>query len=374
MTPNPDKRGPSHAGNKNDPSARVPASGMIVREKNPVNLEMPFGEIADFITPVERFYVRCHHPIPEIDADAWRLKIGGDVESPIELSYAELAEMATRTITVTMECAGNGRVFLEPQRDGAQWEAGAVGNAEWTGVPLSDLLARAGVGDAAREVILQGADEGEIKQPPRPSGKIHYARSLPLAKANEDVLIALRMNGEELTPAHGFPARAIVPGWYGMAAVKWLTGIIATREPFHGYYQTIDYAYWEREATSPVLKPVREMRVKAQIARPEYAESVRAGQPYRVHGAAWTTGALITRVEVSTDGGTTWNDARLLGEPLRNAWRLWEYEWDVPAAPGKAVLMARATDSEGCTQPATHDDDRGSYLVHHWLPIEVGIR
>jgi DMSO/TMAO reductase YedYZ molybdopterin-dependent catalytic subunit len=282
--------------------------------------------------------------------------------------------METRTVTVTMECAGNGRVFLEPQRDGAQWETGAVGNAEWTGVPLSALLERARVHDSAREVILQGADQGEIKEPPRPSGTIHYARSLPLSKANEDVLIALRMNGEKLTPAHGFPARAIVPGWYGMAAVKWLTEIFATSEPFQGYYQTIDYAYWKRGSASPVLTPVREMQVKAQIARPEFAESVRAGQPYRVHGAAWTTGAVITKVEVSTDGGGTWNDARLLGEPVPNAWRLWEYEWAVPATPGKTVLMARATDSAGRVQPEHHDDDRGSYLIHHRLPIEVIIR
>lgn len=350
------------------------SGGMIVREKEPVNLEMPFGSLDDFITPVERFYVRCHHPIPEIDAEAWRLKIEGDVENPLELSYAELAEMETRTITVTMECAGNGRAFLEPQRAGAQWEGGAVGNAEWTGVPLAALLARAGVRDSTREVILQGADQGEIKEPPRPSGMIHYARSLPLQKANEDVLLALEMNGEKLTPTHGFPLRAVVPGWYGMAAVKWLTRIAASSEPYHGYYQTIDYAYWERGSTTPTLLPIREMRVKAQIARPEYAEAVRAGQSYRVHGAAWTTEAEITKVEVSTDEGETWKAARLLGESVRNAWRLWEYDWAVPATPGKAVLMARATDSEGRTQPEKHHDDRGSYLIHHWLPIEVLIR
>ncbi len=350
------------------------SGGMIVREKNPVNLEMPFGSHDDFITPVDRFYVRCHHPIPEIDVETWRLKIKGDVENPLELSYAELAEMETRTITVTMECAGNGRAFLEPQRAGAQWEGGAVGNAEWTGVPLAAVLARAGVHDSACEVILQGADQGEIREPPRPSGKIHYARSLPMKKAMDDVLLAYRMNGEELTPEHGFPLRAVAPGWYGMAAVKWLTRIVASKEPYHGYYQTIDYAYWERGSTTPTLLPITEMRVKAQIARPEYAEAVRAGRPYRVYGAAWTTDAEITRVEVSTDGGTRWSDAHLLGEPLRRAWRLWEYHWAVPATPGKVVLMARATDSEGRTQPAEHHDDRGSYLIHHWLPIEVFIR
>ena len=350
------------------------SGGMIVREKEPVNLEMPFGSLDAFITPVERFYVRCHHPIPAIDAEAWRLKIEGDVQNMLELSYAELAKMEMRTITVTMECAGNGRAFLEPQRDGAQWAGGAVGNAEWTGVPLAALLARARVRDSAREVILQGADQGEIKEPPRPAGKIHYSRSLPLPKAYEDVVLALMMNGEKLTPAHGFPLRAVVPGWYGMAAVKWLTRIAVSREAYHGYYQTIDYSYWERGLSAPTLLPITEMRVKAQIARPEFAEAVCAGQPYRVHGAAWTTEAEITRVELSADEGATWSDARLLSESLRNAWRLWEYDWTVPTAPGKAVLMARATDSEGRTQPAEHHDDRGSYLIHHWLPIEVTVR
>ena len=248
------------------------------------------------------------------------------------------------------------------------------GQCGMEGVPLSDLLARAGVRDSTREVILQGADQGEIKEAPRPSGKIHYARSLPLTKANQDVLLAIEMNGEKLTPAHGFPLRAVVPGWYGMAAVKWLTRIIATSEPYHGYYQTIDYAYWERGSASPTLLPITAMRVKAQIARPEYAEAVRAGQSYRVHGAAWTTEAEITNVEVSTDEGGTWKTARLLGNSLRNAWRLWEYDWAVPATPGKTVLMARAVDSEGGTQPPEHHDDRGSYLIHHWLPVEVYIR
>ncbi len=347
---------------------------MIVREKEPVNLEMPFGSLNSFLTPVERFYVRCHHPIPKIDLGTWRLQIEGDVDEPFALTFDELRAMETRTITTTMECAGNGRTFLTPQRDGAQWEGGAVGTAEWTGVPLSALLQRAGVRSSVRDVILEGADEGEIKEPPRPAGKIHYSRSLPLSKAKDDVLLAFQMNGEDLTAEHGFPLRAVVPGWYAMAAVKWLTRIVASTEPYSGYYQTIDYAYWERGSSAPTLVPITEMRVKSQIARPEFAEAVRAGEPYRVHGAAWTTEAEITRVEISTDGGTAWNEARLLGDSLRNAWRIWEYQWAVPSTPGKVILMARATDSEGRTQPPEHHDDRGSYLIHHWLPIEVLIQ
>ncbi len=242
------------------------------------------------------------------------------------------------------------------------------------GVPLAAVLDRAGLNSGVCEVILEGADEGQIKEPPRPAGKIFYSRSLPLAKAMDDVLLAYEMNGEPLTAAHGFPLRAVVPGWYGMAAVKWLTQIIATCQPYHGYFQSIDYAYWERGSSAPSLVPITVGRVKSQSARPEFAETVPAGQPYRVHGAAWSSNAEIVRVEVSTDSGATWHDAQLCGEALRNAWRLWEYEWKVPVTPGTTVVISRATDSEGRTQPAEHHDDRGSYIIHHWLPIEVVIR
>ena len=207
--------------------------------------------------------------------------------------------MESVTIPVTLECAGNGRAFLSAAK-GAQWERGAVSNAEWTGVRLNDVLRRAGLKDSARELIFEGADKGEIKESPRPAGKIHYARSMPVEKATDDVLLAFKMNGEDLTPEHGAPVRVIVPGWYGMASVKWLTRIIASAEPFNGYYQTIDYAYWERRRNSPTLVPITEMQVKAQIALPGFADAVRAGQTYRVTGAAWTTEADITKVEIST--------------------------------------------------------------------------
>ena len=147
----------------------------------------------------------------------------------------------------TLECAGNSRVFLVPKVKGTQWELGAVGNAEWTGVSLGELLRQAGVKSGAIEVILEGADSGAIAEPPRPAGKIHFARSIPLGKAMDDVLLAFRMNGQPLAPAHGFPLRAIVPGWYGMAAVKWLQRVVVTDRPFNGYYQTVDYAFWKKD-------------------------------------------------------------------------------------------------------------------------------
>jgi DMSO/TMAO reductase YedYZ molybdopterin-dependent catalytic subunit len=347
---------------------------MIVHEREPLNFEMPFGSLDGFITPVGRFFLRSHFSIPQIDVKTWRLKIEGEVEKPFELTYGELRGMESRTIAVTMECAGNGRAFLTPPASGAQWELGAVSNAEWTGVLLADVLRRAGLNHSVREVIFEGADRGEIKDPQGPAGKIHYARSMPLEKANEDVLLAFKMNGEELTPAHGAPLRVIVPGWYGMASVKWLTRIIASAQPFNGYYQTIDYAYWERGPSAPTLVPITGMQVKAQIARPGFAEVVSAGKTFQVRGAAWTSQAEITKVEISTDCGKTWHNTHLLGEPIRNAWRLWEYDWKVPAKPGKATLMVRATDSEGRTQPTERDEDRRSYIVNHILPIEVDVR
>jgi DMSO/TMAO reductase YedYZ molybdopterin-dependent catalytic subunit len=275
------------------------------------------------------------------------------------------------TIPATLECAGNGRVFLVPKVKGVQWELGAVGNAEWTGVSLGELLPRAGVKDGALEVILEGADAGAISEPPKPAGKIHYARSIPLGKASEDVLLALEMNGESLTPSHGFPLRAIVPGWYGMAAVKWLQRIIVTDQPYNGYYQTVDYAFWKRDAAGPRLVPITQMQVKASIARPGMNEVISAGTTYKVQGAAWTGDAEIVKVELSTDGGTNWHLASLGEERAKNSWRLWEWDWTTTKVAGRHVLMARATDSRGRTQPMEHDSDRGTYQVNHCLPIEV---
>src|SRR5436190_6985386 len=334
-------------------------SDLIVREQDPLNLEMPFSSLDGFITPNESFYVRCHFPIPEISASDWRLRIEGEVEAPFELSYDELRAMESRTITATLECAGNNRIFLEPKVKGVQWGLGAVGNAKWTGVPLAAVLERAKGKTGAIEVILDGADEGQVDKTPTPSGKISFSRSLPLNKARADVLLAYEMNGEKLSAAHGFPLRAIVPGWYAMASVKWLRRIIVTNKPFNGFYQLLDYSFWDRSGPLPTLAPLAEQQTKAEIARPENGETVAANSAYRVHGAAWSGTAEITRVEVSVDSGQRWEDARLLGDPVANAWRLWEYDWRTPSA-GRCTVIARATDSRGFAQPADRSGDRGT--------------
>lgn len=355
---------------------RSAPAGLIIRERQPVNLESSFAAIDGPMTPTQAFYVRNHFAMPQQNLATWRLRVEGEVERRLELSYDDVLKLPSRTQIVTLECAGNGRVYLAPKAGGVQWQLGAVGTAEWTGVPLAALLDRAGIASQAVEVLLEGDDEGEPSNEPRPAGKIHFARSLPLAKAREDVLLAYRMNGEQLTPAHGFPLRAVVPGWYGMASVKWLSRIVVTDRPLNGYYQSTDYAYWRREAGLPAIRtPIAEMRVKAQIARPALGEPVHAGSLCRIFGAAWTgPDAEVARVAVSTDGGKTSQEARLLGEAIRGVWRLWEYAWRVPAQPGLAVLSARATDSKGRQQPLEHQRDSGGYMIHHVLPVDVEIR
>jgi DMSO/TMAO reductase YedYZ molybdopterin-dependent catalytic subunit len=350
------------------------SDNLIVRDPDPLNLEMPFSSLSGFITPNESFYVRCHFPIPEISAENWSLKIEGEVAAPFELSYDELLGMESRTIAATLECAGNNRMFLEPKVKGVQWDLGAVGNASWTGVPLAAVLERAKPKSGAVEAVLEGADEGEVDKTPKPVGKISFSRSLPLSKARADVLLAYEMNGEKLSATHGFPLRAIVPGWYAMASVKWLRRIIVTDKPFNGFYQSLDYSYWDRSGPLPTLAPLAEQQTKAEIARPENGETIAANSTYRVHGAAWSGTAEITRVELSFDSGRTWQDAKLLGELVKNAWRLWEYEWRTPANPGRHTIFARATDSRSFLQPADRNGDRGTYMINHLLPIGVEVR
>jgi len=345
----------------------------IVRSEEPLNLEMPFENLDGFITPTKSFYVRTHFPIPKIDKNRWRLRVEGEVERPFEINYGELIKLESQKIPVTLECAGNNRNFLDPKVKGVQWGLGAVGNAEWTGVPLSILLDRAGIKPSAREIILEGADRGKLEDPKSPAGEIKFSRSIPLEKAR-DVLLAYKMNDVDLPAEHGFPVRAIVPGWYAMASIKWLQRIAVTDKPFNGYYQTLDYAFWERRGGNAELVALSEMQIKAEIAEPREGETVSANSNVRVHGAAWTGNGEIAKVEISSDDGATWNEAKLLGESKPNAWRLWEFNWKTPARPGKVTLIARATDSEGRTQPIERDPDRGTYMINHLLPITVEVK
>lgn len=345
--------------------------GTIVRQYEPRNQESPFSGLDGPITPTERFFVRSHFPTPRIDPAGYRLKVEGRVRQPLELSLDDLAGLPGSSMTALLECAGNGRVFLSPRADGLLWGGGAVGVAEWRGALLRTVLEHAGIAPDAVEVILEGADEGQTAAEPRTPGVIRYARSVPLAKATSDVLLATEMNGRPLTPEHGWPLRAVVPGWYGMASVKWLSRIVAVDRPFGGFYQTLDYAYFERRDGQPSLVPVTEVQVKSQIARPSWGESLERGSDYAVRGAAWSGGTNIAKVEISADGGATWAEAELEEEGSEWTWRLWKYTWRVPGEPGPRRLMARATDGLGHMQPSTRDIDRRSYMINHVIPVEV---
>ncbi len=346
-------------------------NGRILRSEEPINLEAPFANLDDFITPTESFYVRTHFPIPSIDRTKWRLKIEGEVNHPFEIGYDDLIEMSAKTIPATLECAGNNRIFLEPKVKGVQWELGAVGTAEWTGVPLTEILKKAEPKQSALEVILEGSDHGKLEDPKAPAGEIRFARSLPFAKATDDVLLAYRMNGEELLPEHGFPVRAIVPGWYAMASIKWMERIVVTAKPFQGYYQTLDYAYWKRRDDLDELTPLSRMTLKAEISQPANDSTVPPGGKVSIRGAAW--GGNVQKVEVSVDAGKTWQAAEFLDEHRPHAWRRWEMDWITPKAEGTATLMARAIDDKGETQPTQRDQTLGTYMVHHLLPINVRI-
>jgi DMSO/TMAO reductase YedYZ molybdopterin-dependent catalytic subunit len=348
--------------------------GMIVRMAEPENLEFPFATLNDFITPNEQFFVRSHFAVPKIDVPTWKLSVEGAVKQKLTLSLDDLLKMPSRKLTATLECAGNGRVFLKPAVPGLQWGQGAVGNAEWSGIPLAALLEKAGLANNVVDVILEGADKGQVNTDPKSPGPIAFARSIPIDKAKSDsVLLATHMNGKPLNLSHGAPLRAIVGGWYGMASVKWLTRIVVTDKAYGGFWQTLDYSYWERKDGLHAIVPIRGNEVKSAIARPSLSEVIPAGKDYRVFGAAWAGEAAVARVEVSTDAGKTWNEAKLLDSAKPLTWALWEYTWNKPQA-GPARLMVRATDKNGRTQQTERDIDRRSYMINHLVPVDVTVR
>ena len=241
-------------------------------------------------------------------------------------------------------------------------------------MPLAAVLDRAGVRGAAVEVVLEGADAGEIRDEPKSPGKISFVRSLPLEKARKpEVLLAHKMNGEDLPAAHGFPVRAVVPGWYGMASVKWLTRIVVTDRPFQGYFQSLSYTSFERVNGLPSMVPVRELEVKSEVARP----AARGGGRRRGR-LPGPRGGLDRGVGGGEGGGQhrrrqDWAEARLLGEATPFAWRLWEHAWSA-AEKGRTTVTARATDKKGRTQAEKHDPDRRAYRISHVLPVEVEVR
>jgi DMSO/TMAO reductase YedYZ molybdopterin-dependent catalytic subunit len=316
------------------------------------NHSMPLEMLRHDVTPAGLHYLLIHFDVPFTDGAGWQVEVGGHVREPLTLDLKTIRSLPAVTHRVVMECAGNGRARLEPRPLSQPWLEGAVGNAEWTGTPLAAVLDQAGVLDGAVEVVLTGADRGV-----QDDVEHDYERSVPIAEAmRPEVLLAYEMNGDPLLPQHGFPIRVIVPGWYGMTSVKWLSRITVVTEPFQGYQQAIAYRFTTSEDDPG--RPVTRMRPRSLMVPPgipDFFSRVRrlGAGPCTLHGRAWSGRGPIERVEVSTDGGANWADAQQTPPAGPHAWTGWSYEWD--AAPGSHELCSRATDATGTTQPLEPD-------------------
>ena len=329
------------------------------------NHGMPLEALRHEITPIGLHYLLTHYDIPVVDPAAWRLTVDGLVDRPLRLTLDELQAREAVTMAVTMECAGNGRAYLEPHVVSQPWITEAIGTMEWTGVPVSALLGEAGIqGDV---VVFTGLDrgvEGGVEQ--------DYARSLSPADC-DGALLAYACNGEPLPPQHGFPLRLIVPGWYGMTSVKWLTRISVQDAPFEGYQMITGYRL-KRDEDDPGT-PITRIEPRSLMTPPGIPDFMTrkrflATGPVLLQGRAWSGWGPIERVQVGVDGD--WRDAELGEPPGPSAWTPWSIEWDAPG--GDHDLSARAHDATGRSQPDAPPWNVGGYANNAIQRIPVTVR
>jgi sulfite oxidase len=321
---------------------------LVIRNARPLDAESPVKALTTFETENDLFFVRSHHALlPTEVSTPWTLTIDGEVARPVTLHLEDIRRMRAEHRSATIECAGNGRGRLElPTTSGVQWGLGAVSTATWTGVPLAALLERAGVQASARHFWMEAADRTPLPTAPA------FLRSIPRETALGDALVAYEMNGRPLPLLHGGPLRLVVPRWYGMASTKWLTHVHARAAESDNHFMARGYRYADGSA-------VDLMRVKSLITAPLDGERVGAGTS-RVTGVAWTGTGTVERVEISSDGGRTWQQARFTSEPRPGTWRLWEADAAIPSA-GEQRVRARATDTAGHTQPEHAAPNPGGY-------------
>ncbi|WP_397560940.1 sulfite oxidase [Spongiactinospora sp. 9N601] len=342
-----------------------PVSGGIVKPLPPewfvahdTNAETRWEALAGtgYHVPNDRFFVRNHTATPLIDVAGWRLRVHGRaLRAPRTFDYAELRAMPQVTVEAAVECAGNGRAFFASQQGtptpGTPWRLGGIGVARWGGVPLADVLRSAGLTSRAVDVLGTGLDADYI------CGGVNHGRvrrPLPIAKAMDDVLLALDMNGEPLPPDHGFPARLIVPSWIGVASIKWLGEIEVSDEPIRTPWNTVFYRMprWGPPLTTQVPKSAFELPWDAALP---------AGRELELRGRSWSGNGRVERVEISVDGGASWERATLHGPRPAAGWARWRYTWR-PPGPGGYTLLARATDETGTTQPLRVPFNADGYL------------
>jgi DMSO/TMAO reductase YedYZ molybdopterin-dependent catalytic subunit len=331
---------------------------LIYLSREPLNAETPLHRQVGTLTSTSRHYVRDHFAIPQAPQ---RLTVDGAVRTPLQLTIDDVRSLPPRSLVVTLECAGNGRAFLDPPVAGEQWRIGAVSTAEWTGVSLRAVLQMAAPLASAVEVLCVGADAGT---PADVGARIGFERSLPIADAlRDDVLVAYAMNGNELPPEHGAPLRLVVPGWYGMASVKWLARLSLLERRFDGFFQAKRYVIGDQ--------PLREIDPRALITWPREQERLAAG-PFVARGYAWSGRGDLARVEVSADDGRHWQEARVAAGLSPYAWR----EWHCVVAPrssGQMVLLARAVTTDGATQPLDEVRNALGYANNAARPVRIEI-
>ena len=335
---------------------------MIVHNDRPEDLESPVSYLNQWLTPVDSFFVRQHLPRPTIDEGSFQLTITGRVSKELTLTLADLRKLRQYTVPAVLECTGNARSFFSPRVAGVQWGRGAIGNAEWTGPRLADVLKLAGGDMNAGYVTANGADNGVAKTP-------DFIRSLAMRKALDPAtLLALQMNGEPLPALHGFPLRLIVPGWDGTSWVKWVNYLSVDDQPNTGFYMNPAYRFPKHPvppgtAANPAdLEVIEAMPVKSYITGHSDGQKIPLS-PATLRGIAWAGEERVTKVEVSTDAGLTWMPAQLEGKDLPFTWKLWSAEWR-PPQPGYYSVLARATDSKGRTQPLVATWNPSGYLFN----------
>ncbi|HEX5082285.1 MAG TPA: molybdopterin-dependent oxidoreductase [Blastocatellia bacterium] len=345
---------------------------LIVRSIRPEDLETPISLLNTWITPNNLFYVRHHLYAANVDVNEWKLTVGGEVQNPITLTLDELKRLPKHTVTVTLECAGNGRAFSVPPVPGIQWERGAVGTARFVGARLTDVLNKAGVKPSGQYVAFNGAD--------KPMGKMpDFIRNVPIKKAlDPDTILAYEMNGEAIPILHGFPLRLIVPGWEGAYSVKWVTDIQVIDKEFDGFFVKTAYRFPNRPAPPGAavdpkdMAPLTGLVVKSFINSPIDGATVAPG-PVRLSGFAWAGESNILKVDVSMDNGSSWRPAKLGRERERYAWQSFEYEFNI-TKPGSYFLMSRATDDKGRVQPIVPIWNPGGYLWNVIDKVRIDVK
>jgi len=351
------------------------ARELNIRSQDPLCASASLSDLDDELTPTRHFFIRNHFAIPRLDPSSWALSVWGEVERPFMLRYEDLKGLPSKEVVCLLECAGNSRSTMQPPAEGVPWDHGAVGTARWRGVPVAAVLEQASLRPNATNVLFEGADFGKERTAPGVLAPTEgtYAMSLPLEKAlHPDTVLAYEMNGESLPAEHGYPVRLLVPGWYGMASVKWLVNIRVLSQPFRGFHENDYYVFVaEGESDTPIGQRVTTIRVKSLITWPGRGGLIPTGT-HRIRGVAWSGQGAISQVEVSTDNGRRWHQAALQEPQSPYAWQRWEYQWEV-RKPGFYLIRARATDAKGNTQPLQAQWNFRGYAVNsiHTVPVTV---